>query len=205
MTSETPLDGETMQLVQQARQGRGQAFEQLFDRHRTYLSKVVGLRLDAAIRARVDPADVIQDAYLEAHRRFPDYVQSPQLPFRLWLRQIACDEAMKAHRRHRQTAKRSVDREIELPEQSSILLAKRLQGMLSSPSQKLQRKETARLLRDAIDELPSHEREVVIMRHYEGLSNQEIGILLDVEPATVSKRHGRAILRLHEILFDSQD
>ena len=131
-------------------------------------------------------------------------MQSPVLPFRLWLRQIACDESMKAHRRHRQTAKRSVDREIALPEQSSMLLARRLQGMMSSPSQKLQRKETARILRDAIQRLPPHERDVVIMRHYEGLSNQEIGILLDVEPATVSKRHGRAMLRLHEALFDPQ-
>ena len=204
MSSETPLDAETMQLVQQARSGHGQAFEQLFDRHRPYLKKVVGLRLDAAIRSRVDPSDVVQDAYLEAHRRFGNYVQSPVLPFRLWLRQIACDESMKAHRRHRQTAKRSVDREIALPEQSSILLARRLQGMMSSPSQKIQRKETAKLIREAVQKLPPHERDVVIMRHYEGLSNQEIGLLLDVEPATVSKRHGRAMLRLHETLFDSQ-
>ena len=204
MSSETPLDSETMQLVQQARSGHGQAFEQLFDRHRPYLKKVVGLRLDAAIRSRVDPSDVVQDAYLEAHRRFGNYVQSPALPFRLWLRQIACDESMKAHRRHRQTAKRSVDREIALPEQSSMLLARRLQGMMSSPSQKVQRKETAKLIREAIQQLSPHERDVVIMRHYEGLSNQEIGILLDVEPATVSKRHGRAMLRLHEILFDAQ-
>ena len=204
MTSETPMDAETMQLVQRARSGHGQAFEQLFDRHRPYLNKVVGLRLDPAIRSRVDPSDVVQEAYLEAHRRFGKYVQSPELPFRLWLRQIACDESMKAHRRHRQTAKRSVDREIALPEQSSILLAKRLQGMMSSPSQKLQRKETASILREAIEKLPSHERDVVIMRHYEGLSNQEIGILLNVEPTTVSKRHGRAMLRLHETLFDPQ-
>ena len=63
MTSDIPLDAETMQLVQQARSGHGQAFEQLFDRHRPYLKKVVGLRLDAAIRARVDPSDVVQDAY----------------------------------------------------------------------------------------------------------------------------------------------
>ena len=204
MSSETPLDAETMQLVQQARSGHGQAFEQLFDRHRPYLKKVVGLRLDAAIRSRVDPSDVVQDAYLEAHRRFGNYVQSPELPFRLWLRQIACDESMKAHRRHRQTAKRGVDREISLPEQSCLLLARRLQGMMSSPSQKAQRKETAKIVREAIEQLPSHERDVVIMRHYEGLSNQEIGILLHVEPATVSKRHGRAMLRLHEALFDPQ-
>ena len=85
-----------------------------------------------------------------------------------------------------------------------MLLVRRLRGMVSSPSQKIQRKETAKLIREAIQQLSPHERDVVIMRHYEGLSNQEIGILLDVEPATVSKRHGRAMLRLHEILFDAQ-
>jgi RNA polymerase sigma-70 factor (ECF subfamily) len=204
MTSETPLDAETVQLIEKARSGHGEAFERLFDRHRPYLKKVVGLRLDAAIRKRVDPSDVVQDTYLEAHRRFGKYVQSPKLPFRLWLRQMACDQSMKAHRRHRKTARRSVDCEIALPEQSSLLLAKRLQGMMSTPSQTLQRKETARLIRDAIEKLPQHERDVVIMRHFEGLSNQEIGVLLNAEPATVSKRHGRAMLRLHEILFDPQ-
>ena len=86
-----------------------------------------------------------------------------------------------------------------------MLLAKQLQGLMSTPSQNLQRKETARLVREAIEKLPQHERDVVVMRHYEELSNQEIGILLDVEPATVSKRHGRAMLRLHEMLFNPNE
>ena len=75
--------------------------------------------------------------------------------------------------------------------------------MASTPSQNLQKEELARRVRDAIAGLPEHEREVVVMRHYEGLSNQEIGILLKMDPATVSKRHGRAMLRLHNVLFES--
>ena len=64
-----------------------------------------------------------------------------------------------------------------------------------------QQKEMVRRVRDAIERLPDHERDVIVMRHYEGLSNQDIGVILNIEPATVSKRHGRAMLRLHEMLF----
>ena len=194
-------DDETVQLIQQIRMGKADAFELLFDRHRSYLLTVAQLRLDKSVRSRVDPSDIVQEAYLEAHRRFEAYIQSPSLPFRLWLRQIACDKSIKARRTHRETARRSVDREINLPEQSSVMLVKQLCGVMSSPSQNLQKQEMATQIREAIECLPDHERDVIVMRHYEGLPKQEIGILLNVEPATVSKRHGRAMIRLHEILF----
>jgi RNA polymerase sigma-70 factor (ECF subfamily) len=197
------LDDETVQLTKQVQAGQIEAFEPLFDRHREYLMRLADLRLDSRVRPRVDPSDVVQETYMEAHRRFQDYVRSPPLPFRLWLRQIACDQSLKARRRHLETARRTVEREMSLPDQSSFLLARQIRGMASTPSQELQKKELTRRVREAIAGLPEHEREVVVMRHYEGLSNQEIGILLKTEPATVSKRHGRAMLRLHNVLFES--
>jgi RNA polymerase sigma-70 factor (ECF subfamily) len=197
------LDPETVELIRQVQAGQSGAFEPLFDRHRPYLMRLADLRLDSRVRTRVDPSDVVQETYLEAHRRFRDYVRHARLPFRLWLRQIACDQSLKARRRHLETARRTVAWEMSLPERSSLMLAREIHGMISTPSQSIQKRETARRVREAIATLPDHEREVVLMRHYEGLSNQEIGILLKVEPATVSKRHGRAMLRLHRALFES--
>jgi RNA polymerase sigma-70 factor (ECF subfamily) len=202
---ESELDNETMQLLQQVQAGRTGAFERLFDRHRDYLVRLVALRLDGRVRSRVDPADVVQETYVEALRRFDAYLQNPALPFRLWLRQIACDQALKARRHHRQAARRTVDRELALPQRSSALLARQLYGNVATPSEHLKQAEASGRLRDAIDRLPDHERDVVVMRHYEELSNQEISTLLQITPAAVSKRHGRALLRLHELLYGSQD
>jgi RNA polymerase sigma-70 factor (ECF subfamily) len=201
VVDERKLDDETLELVSRARSGRGEAFEALFDRHRSYLLRVVQLRLDGRVRSRVDPSDVVQETYMEAHRRFEDYLQRPVLPLRLWLRQIACDFTVKAARRHVATARRAVQREMPLPEESSLQLARCLVAAGSTPSQHLQRQEMVRRVREAIERLPDHEREVIVMRHYEGLSNQDIGAVLNIQPATVSKRHGRAMLRLHEMLF----
>jgi RNA polymerase sigma-70 factor (ECF subfamily) len=197
-----PDSGETQGLLGRVRAGDRQAFGQLFARHRAYLRRLVELRLDPRLRARVDPSDVVQEAHLEALNRLPAYLERPALPFRLWLRQIASDRALKARRHHLGAARRSLGREVPLPEESSLVLAGRLLDGGSTPSRRLDQRELARRLRRAVAQLPEADREVVMMRHFEGLSNQEVACLLGIDPATASKRHGRAMLRLHRILFE---
>jgi len=124
------------------------------------------------------------------------------MPFRLWLRQITYDRILKMHRLHVETARRSVDREVRLPEGSSLGLAMQALAAGSTASHQLSRRELADRLRQAVAQLAEADREVLLLRHFEGLSNQEVGYLLSLEPATVSKRHGRAMLRLHKILFE---
>jgi RNA polymerase sigma-70 factor (ECF subfamily) len=200
--SDEPGDEKTEVLVERVRSGDRPAFELLFARHRGYLRRLVELRLDARLRARVDPDDIVQEAYLEALNRLDDYLGRPALPFRLWLRQITCDRTQKAWRHHFGTARRAIGREVSLPEQSSLLLAQQLLANGSTPSQRLQQQELARRVTRAIERLPEPDREVVVLRHFEGLSNQEVGCLFGIDPATASKRHGRALLRLHRILFE---
>jgi RNA polymerase sigma-70 factor (ECF subfamily) len=197
-----PDSGETQSLLRQIRAGDRHAFEQLFARHQAYLRRLVELRLDPRLRSRVDPADVVQEAYLEALNRVNGYLERPALPFRLWLRQIACDRALKARRHHLGAARRALGREVPLPERSSLILARQLLAGESTPSQRLNQKELAGRLRRAVAQLPQADREVVMLRHFEGLSNQEVGCLLGIDPATASKRHGRALFRLHRILFE---
>ena len=125
------------------------------------------------------------------------------MPFRLWLRQIALDRMIKLRRHHVETARRAVGREVALPERSSLLLAQQLFTSGSSPSQQLNRRELAGRVRQAVTQLSEADREVVLMRNFEGLSNGEVAILLGIDPAAASQRHGRALLRLHTILFAS--
>jgi RNA polymerase sigma-70 factor (ECF subfamily) len=198
-----PDSAQTRTLLERARAGDRQAFEDLFARHRPYLRQLVELRLDPRLRPRVDPSDVVQEAHIEAFRRLGTYLEERPMPFRLWLRQIAHDRTLKAWRYHRGTARRALGREVPLPERSSLVLARRLLAGGSSPGRALDRGDLARRLRQAMAQLPEADREVILMRHFEGLSNQEVGCLLGLEPGTVSKRHGRALLRLHRILFAS--
>jgi RNA polymerase sigma-70 factor (ECF subfamily) len=197
-----PDADETQALLQQIRAGDRQAFEQLFARHQGYLHRLVELHLDPRLRSRLDPSDVVQETQLEALSRLNAYLERPPLPFRLWLRQIACDRATKARRYHLGAARRAVVREVPLPEESSLVLARQLLAGGPSPSEQLDDRELAFRLRQAVAQLPEADQQVVMLRHFEGLSNQEVACLLGIEPATSSKRHGRAMLRLHRILFE---
>src|SRR5262249_51444880 len=120
-----PDSEETRALLDRARAGDRQAFEQLFARYRPFLERLVALRLDPRLRARIDPSDVVQETQLEAVRRLEAYLQDPAMPFRLWLRQLASDRLAKARRHHFRQA-RAVGRELHLPEQSSLDLARQL-------------------------------------------------------------------------------
>ena len=197
-----PESALTQRLLEQAAAGDPQAFERLFTMHQPYLQQLVELRLDPRLRARLDPSDIVQETHLEAFRRLGAYLDKQPMPFRLWLRQIACDHAAKARRHHLGTARRSLEREASLPEKSSLVFAQKLMAASAAPSHQVHRRELTRRLHAALGSLAEADREVLLMRHFEGLSNREVACLLGVDPATASKRHGRAMLRLHRILFE---
>ncbi len=201
MDQAPPGPEETRDLLARVRAGDRQAVEALLAGYRGYVLQFAQLRLDPRLRARVDPEDIVQEAQLEAADRLPEYAARPAMPFRLWLRQIALDRVLKARRFHLETARRSVAREVALPENSSLQLAQQLLDAGSTPSRQLDRRELARRLRQGLAQLAEADREILLLRHFEGLSNPEVGCLLGLDPAAVSKRHGRAMLRLHKILF----
>jgi RNA polymerase sigma-70 factor (ECF subfamily) len=179
------------------------ALEELFAGYRPYLRQFVALRLDPKLRARLDPSDVVQEAQLVAARRLKGYLEGAPMPFRLWLRQIAQDQLLNLHRRHVATARRAIGREQALPEQASAVLAEQLLASGSTPSRQLGRRELARRLRQALAQLAEGDREILLLRNFEGLSNQEVGHLLGIDAAAASQRHGRAMLRLHKVLVAS--
>lgn len=194
---------ETGCLLEQVRDELPGSLDRLLTRHRRYLRQVVALRLDPQLRSRVDPSDVVQEAQMEAVRRLPAYLARRPMPFRLWLRQLAYDRLLMVRRRHVGAARRAVDREISLSAQSSVALAKQLLAPSGTPSEQLSRRELARRVHHAIANLPEVDREVFLMRNFEGLSNQEVAQVMQIKPATASQRYGRALVRLRNLLLAS--
>ena len=200
-----PDTDKTQELLAQAKDGDDDAINQLIERHRNALRHVVRMRLDKKIQRRVDVSDVVQDVLIEANRRLQRYLDDPVMPFHLWIRHIARDRIIDAHRRHRGSAKRSVDREqpMVIPggfDQSSIILAAQLVDSEKTPAARTMEKELAKKVEEAITQLDDLDAEVIVMRHYEQLTNQEIAQALDLTEPAASMRYLRAVKRLREMM-----
>ncbi len=136
MAKATPDSAETRRLLERLQAGDSDAFDRLFARHQPFLRQLVELRLDTRCCARVDPSDVIQEAHLDAFRRMKDYLERRPMPFRLWLRETAVQRLMKIERRHLEADRRSVTREVRLPDRSSLALAGQLLDRAPTPASK---------------------------------------------------------------------
>src|SRR6516165_6062288 len=191
---------ETRALLERLGNGEAEAGDQLLCQHRDKLWRQIDLRLDRRLRRRVDPSDVVQEAQLEALRRLPEYLRRCPMPFWLWLRKIAHERLIMAYRRHAVAGCRSIGRNIALPASSSAVLGQQLLARGSSPSQALKRQELAASVRQAVAELSDAYREMILMRNFEQLTNQQAAAVLGIDPATASQRYGRALIRLRAIL-----
>ena len=201
---------ETKDLLARARQGEPAAVERLLSSHRDPLRRMIALRLDPALAARVDASDIVQDVLLEVHRRLSDFLRNPEaMSFPLWLRHIAKDHIIDAHRRHRQAQRRSLDREqplapAALADHSSFELAGQLLDQELTPASAAVRRELQRRLEAAIAELDEDDREVILMRYGEQLSNQDVAAALGLTEAAASMRHLRAVRRLRAALLPGE-
>ena len=205
MDESRPGEAETLRLLEEVRCGDRRALDRLLTGHRTYLRTAVELHVDRRLRARLDPSDVVQEAQLEAARRIDDYLRRQPMPFHIWLRQTAYQNLLRMRRQHVEAERRSVTRELPLPDGSSATLARQLLGAGPTPNEQLGEEELARRLRQAVAELPETDREILLMRNFEGLSNQEAAQVLGLEPAAASRRYGRAILRLRKVLQEGSE
>lgn len=205
-----PKNEHTKSLLARRKEGDQTAWNVLLQRHRSSVQRLVHMRLDHRIRQRVGVSDVVQDVMIEANRRIDRYLQNPGIDFHLWLRQIAKDRIIDAYRRHRATAKRSVDREHRLAQKggvdnSTINLASQLRDDDLTPAAKATRREMANRMENALLELDEIDREIIIMRHYEQLSNDEVSKALKLKPAAASMRYLRALRKLKNQLLPRQD
>jgi RNA polymerase sigma-70 factor, ECF subfamily len=205
-----PNSPDTQELLDQAKQGEAKAVERLLEVHREPLRRMIGLRLDPALAGRVDASDIVQEVMLEVSQRLADYLRNPAMPFHLWVRHIAKDHMIDAHRRHRQAQRRSLDREqplvpAGLADQSSLELAGQFLDKEMTPASAAVRHELQRRMEQAVAGLEEDDREIILMRHYEQLSNQEVATALGLSEAAASMRHLRAVRKLRAALLGEEE
>lgn len=198
-----PEAEQTHELLDLARDGDDGAAGRLLERHRESLRRMADMRLDAKIRQRVDASDIVQEALIEVNRRLPTYLENPVMPFHLWVRQIMTDRLIDAHRRHRVSKKRSVDVE-QAPvvaanlDHSTIQFGNQITDGELTPAAAAIQNEMQRKFEAAIEEMDDQDQEIIVMRHFENLTNQEVAQVLGLTEPAASMRYLRAMRRLRK-------
>lgn len=189
------------------RQSGEAALAELFTKYQLQLQRVVSFRLDQRLYGRIDPTDVLQEAYVEISRRVNEFIDEPKTSFFLWARQITWQTLLTIHRLNLEVQKRDAGRELPLhwsahSGATSVSLASKLAGDATSPSQALLRDERATLLKAALDALDPIDREVLALRHFEHLTNNEVAEVLGIQKKAASNRYVRALERLRVIMTE---
>ncbi len=166
----------------------------LFDRLRPSLKSMIGVRLDPRLKPRVDESDIVQETYLRAASSLGTYLESPNVHPVVWLRLIAKHLVAETHRRHFRL-KRSPLLEVQFSSESSERLVSRIAASLQPVHSKLANEELVQRVREIFVLLRDGDREVLEMRHTEGMSIQEIAELLDSNYEATKKRYYRALAR----------
>ncbi len=196
---------ETRPLLERAGAGDARARGELFARYRDRLRQMVRLRLDRRLQGRVDPSDVLQEMYLDFAKRLPEYAADPSMAFYLWLRSLAGQRLIDLHRQHLGAKMRDAGQEVSLyrgalPQASSVSLAAQLLGRLTSASRAAIRAETQIRVQEVLNGMDPVDREVLTLRHFEMLSNEETAAVLGIKKTAASNRYVRALKRLKELL-----
>jgi RNA polymerase sigma-70 factor, ECF subfamily len=193
------------ELACRLKHGDRDALAVLFSEHRERLWRMVNFRMDRRLSGRVDPDDVLQEAYLAAAQRLTHYrAESTMSPF-VWLRMIVMQTLTDVHRHHLGAQMRSAGREVAVhgwhhPQSTSVSLASLLMGRFTSPSQAAARAEMFDQVEQAIGAMEPLDQEVLALRHFEELANSEVAEVLGIQQKAASIRYVRAIKRLKGVL-----
>jgi RNA polymerase sigma-70 factor (ECF subfamily) len=196
---------EATRLIERLRAGDDRALAELFDRNRDRLRRMVELRMDPRLRARLDASDVLQEAYLDLAGDLEAYRADPKLQPLLWMRLHVGRRLTLLHRRHLCTRLRDAGLEVSLyreplPQASSAALAAMLLGRHTSPTQAAQRAERLLRIQEALNTLDAIDREVLALKHFEELSRAETADVLSISPEAAAKLYFHALKRLKEVL-----
>lgn len=199
-----PSDG-IEALERRLRHGDQQALAEVFSLERERLWRVIHFRLTDSLRGRLEPEDVLQDAFLAASQRLSHYAECPSLSPFIWLRMIVNQTLVDLHRQHLGAQKRDAGREIPLDrppyvQATSASVAMQLVGAFTSPSRAAARADLLSLVQTAVEQMEPIDREVLALRHFEELTNSEVAEALGIEQKAASIRYIRALRRLKDIL-----
>jgi RNA polymerase sigma-70 factor (ECF subfamily) len=200
-----PDDRSESQLIRRAAGGDQQAWAELLTANRPRLRRMVALRLHPQLQGRIDPSDVIQEAYLDATAGLAEYAARAEMPFFLWLRWLTGKRLTTLQRKHLGCQNRDAAREVSIdrgaiPQASSAVLAAQLLGLHTSASEVAMRLERKARLQEAIEAMDPLDREILVLRHFEELTNAEAAQTLNLNESAASKRYIRALRRLKKAL-----
>lgn len=195
-------------LLIRAANGDSIALERLFTQYAARLKSMIQLRLHHRLRGRLDPSDVLQEAYLEVTKQLDDWLRDPPESIYLWLRKVALNKLSEIHRSHLDVQARDVTREVSIlglggPAADSVTLAVHLLAGIASPSQAAIKAEERFKLQQVLDSLDPLDREVIALRHFEHLNSKETAAVLGLSKSGASSRYIRAMRRLHAVLAES--
>jgi RNA polymerase sigma-70 factor (subfamily 1) len=192
---------DTTAMLDRVAAGSPAALEHLLSLHRPYLKRVIEMRMEPALRARIDASDVAQETQIMITKQIEQFIKNRQTSFRIWIRQKALDQLRDQRRRHIATHKRSVHLEQNITDVSSFEIARKL--LSNSPSKILGQIELREQVHRLIEQLGEIYREVLVLRHAEELTNAEVADLLDIAPDTARRRYGRALRKLHQLFAEN--
>ena len=191
-------------LVDQAAEGDESALASILNMHRERLRRMVVMRLNPLVRARLNPSDVLQESFMDARRRFPEYAENPKFSVYFWLRNIVSKRLGRLHRFHldaeMRDAKREMSLDANLTNASSIYLATQLAASSTSIDRQLVQAEVQGKLQRALDDMEEKDREVIALRHFEELSTEETAEILNLTRSGVLKRYTRALRKLRDAI-----
>jgi RNA polymerase sigma-70 factor (ECF subfamily) len=178
------------------------ALARIYASYQERLERIVVFRMDSRIRRRIDAADVLQEAYLEMDRRLPNYVADPKVSVLIWMRQRVLQKLIDMQREQFRD-KRDINKEQQPAANwnsgnTSLSVNAFLAASITSPSQFLIRNEDVLQLQSAMDSLSEIDREVIALRHFEQLTNQQVAEVLSLSTTAASNRYIRALTRLSD-------
>lgn len=194
-------------MLEEAREGDLEVLGQLLELYRRYLSLIARVQIGHQLQGKIDASDVVQEAFLQAHKDFPQFEGDCEAQFVVWLRQIMTRKLSNLVRHFLGTKGRDPRREQQLQahiDHSSAQFDRGLLALHSTPSQHATKREQAVLLADALCELPPDYREVLVLRNLEGLKFPEVAERMDRSLESVQKLWMRALVRLREVFGEAE-
>ena len=192
---------DTAALLDRVANGNAGALDRLLELHRPYLKRIIHMRMEPALRARIDASDVVQETQVVITKNIEQFMQQRPTSYRVWIRRKGLDRLAGQRRRHIATMKRSVLMEQNITDVSSIAIARKL--LSNSPSKILGQIELRERIHQLIEQLGEIYREVLVLRHAEELTNAEVADLLEIGPETARRRYGRALRKLHQLFAEN--
>jgi RNA polymerase sigma-70 factor (ECF subfamily) len=190
-------------LIQGARRAEAGALDRLLELYRNYLSLLARTGIDASLRGKADPSDLVQEALLKAYQNFSQFRGQTEAELLSWLRQILARNLADLARRFQMAEARQVSRERSLDEllgASSQALGNLLANQGASPSQSAQRREMSVVLADALADLSPDYREVIVLRSIEERDWDEVAGRMQRSEGAVRLLWARALKRLRPLI-----